>query len=430
MPGLRPLPASFATTRDALHRIAAHVLGKRRYDVTGRFGLRATPGGFGTPAFGEDVETLRVAAGTLVRERGGTSERTPLDGTSLRQLARFAGTRLDPAFRVGGDTPDPGDTHAPLAVDAKAAAVLGDWYALGWQAIDATVGTLPPDAGPTTLQLWPEHFDAGLDVAVAEDRRVNLGASPGDAFVPEPYLYVGPWGPERPGDPAYWNAPFGAVLRYAELAAAGSPVAAGTAFLRRGLELAGATVAETFTLLFVCTGNICRSPVAELLARARLGTDRLQVHSAGTASVEGLPPEPHAVQLLASQGIASDGFRSRRLTAELVAGADLVLTATRQHRAAVATLVPRAVDRAFTIREFARLLAQADPATLPTGDPVTRARAVVALAAAQRGRVWVPAEDDDIADPYGASADVYERCVAEIEAALRGPLDLLAGPQA
>ena len=66
---------------------------------------------------------------------------------------------------------------------------------------------------------------------------MNLGASPGDGSSAEPYLYVGPWGPRRPGDPAFWNAPFGAVLGYAELRAAADPVEAGLAFLRRGVEL-------------------------------------------------------------------------------------------------------------------------------------------------------------------------------------------------
>jgi hypothetical protein len=65
-------------------------------------------------------------------------------------------------------------------------------------------------------QLWPEHFDHGSLVSVGDDR-YNVGASPGDAAEPGPYLYVGPWSDERPGDPDLWNAPFGAVLRRADL---------------------------------------------------------------------------------------------------------------------------------------------------------------------------------------------------------------------
>lgn len=86
------------------------------------------------------------------------------------------------------------------------------------------------------MQLWPEHFDAGCDVAAGASR-VNLGASPGDATRADPYLYVGPWGSERPDDGAYWNAPFGAVLDHAELLRADDPHATAVAFLRRGTDL-------------------------------------------------------------------------------------------------------------------------------------------------------------------------------------------------
>ena len=107
---------------------------------------------------------------------------------------------------------------------------------LGWRVIDAAVA----DAlDPMAIQLWPEHFDAGTSVAVGSgDRdRCNLGASPGDAYSDEPYLYVGPWNDDRPGDPAYWNAPFGAVLHRTELMLSGDPHRAGVDFLRRGLQL-------------------------------------------------------------------------------------------------------------------------------------------------------------------------------------------------
>src|SRR5438093_1388828 len=101
-------------TRGALQRVATHVLARARFLSTGKFGLRATPGGFGTPAF---------------------------------------------------------------------------------------------------------------------------GASPGDTSTDEPYLYVGPWTAERPGDASYWNAPFGAVVTRSQLMATDDPVAAGVAFARRGVEL-------------------------------------------------------------------------------------------------------------------------------------------------------------------------------------------------
>ena len=219
-------------TRDALHRIAAHVLARARYDATGRFGLRATPGGIGTPMFGEEV--LRIAGGVLVREHGGHASAMPLGGSTLADLAAFAGVDLTAAFAAGDAMPSVGDAHAPLSVDATEIAILADWWHFGTRVIDA-VAAAGPDA--MAVQLWPEHFDVGTSVAIDEAERANLGASPGDAFSDEPYLYVGPWSDRRPGDASYWNAPFGAALTRHEINATADPFEAGVAFLRRGLDL-------------------------------------------------------------------------------------------------------------------------------------------------------------------------------------------------
>src|SRR4051794_35290398 len=111
-----------------------------------------------------------------------------------------------------------------------------------------------------------------------------------------------------------------------------------------------------FDLLFVCTGNICRSPTAELVAAARLPSERFRVHSAGTSGLDGYAIEPGAARALRPLGIGCDAFRARRLTADMVRAADLVLTATRDHRAAVVALVPEAREYTYTMREYARLL--------------------------------------------------------------------------
>ncbi len=86
------------------------------------------------------------------------------------------------------------------------------------------------------LQIWPEHFDAALDLAVSPDVRVNLGGSPGDDGHPEPYLYVGPWTSDRPGDAAFWNAPFGAVLGHDVVAGSDDPLRTACSFFERGIE--------------------------------------------------------------------------------------------------------------------------------------------------------------------------------------------------
>lgn len=237
---LHPLPDSFVATRSSLQRVATHVLARRRQQLCGKIGLRATPGGFGTPACGPDHEVLRVSGTHLVRERTGADAKTTsvdLATATLGDAAALAEVDLRAPFDAGHDTAPVGDTTESLGIDATAAEVLADWFRFGWAVLDAAVAVLGTDAEPSVVQLWPEHFDAGCDVAATPDRRANLGASPGDTFSAQPYLYVGPWDPDRPGDAAFWNAPFGAVLTYDQLAAEPDPAAAAVAFLRRGVEL-------------------------------------------------------------------------------------------------------------------------------------------------------------------------------------------------
>ena len=195
-----------------------------------------------------------------------------------------------------------------------------------------------------------------------------------------------------------------------------------------------ATPVSIFQLLFVCTGNICRSPMAERLAAAALATrlgaqaSRVVVHSAGTWGHEGSPMEPFALDTLARLGVdpsSSAAFRARELTSEMVETADLVLVASREHRAAVVTMVPRAVTRTFTLREFGRLVSGVDATALPA-DVVDRGVGLVSAAAGRRGLVPAGPEGDDLADPYGAPARAFEHCAADIVDVLRAPLDLWA----
>lgn len=211
------VPPGYLETRRTLHRVAAHVMGRRRFAVTGRFGLRASSGGFATPAYGEGPETLRVAGEVLVRETADGAASVPLAGSTLRDLALFAGTDLSPDFSTGADSPSLGDIDQELDLDAESAAIAADWYDLAWKALDRVLASVAGDASPAVIQLWPEHFDVGTNVGVSSGRRVNLGASPGDSYRDEPYLYVGPWGAERPGDREFWNAPFGAALTRSDL---------------------------------------------------------------------------------------------------------------------------------------------------------------------------------------------------------------------
>ena len=232
-------------TRHTLHRIANHVLARAQFEATGLLGLRATPGGLGTTTIRPDRERIRISGGALVRESastGGTWTRSiAIDGSTLAGLAAFADVDLAAEFSAGADTPPVGDIDESISLHAESARRIGDWYAIASQALDRLVHTAPAFSEPSLVQLWPEHFDAALDMAVdpaaPTERRVNMGGSPGDGFHAAPYLYVGPWTADRPGDPAFWNAPFGAVVSYDDIAAAPDPVEIAHEFFRAGFEL-------------------------------------------------------------------------------------------------------------------------------------------------------------------------------------------------
>jgi protein-tyrosine phosphatase len=188
-----------------------------------------------------------------------------------------------------------------------------------------------------------------------------------------------------------------------------------------------------FRVLYVCTGNICRSPLAERLARheleRRLGPEAAWVEatSAGTHGLTGHEMYVEAATVLAAAGGDPAGFVARLMDADHVTQADLVLTATREHRAAVVRLDPRAAARTFTIREFARLAAEVDPAALHQADPLARLRGAVGEAAAHRGLVGPESlADDDVPDPYGGPARGYEEAGRLIGAATTATVDLLA----
>lgn len=172
-----------------------------------------------------------------------------------------------------------------------------------------------------------------------------------------------------------------------------------------------------FSVLVVCTGNICRSCVAERLLSSLL-PPTVAVGSAGTHGLIGHPIAEPMVPLLRLAGGEPDGFASRQLTERMVRDADLILTMTREHRVVVVELSPAAVRRVFTLREFSRLLADVRPSQLPQDEVASRLRAAIPLAAAQRRQLNQPAEVDDVADPYGQPEAEYLRAFKEIQHAV------------
>ena len=192
---------------------------------------------------------------------------------------------------------------------------------------------------------------------------------------------------------------------------------------------------SAYRILFVCTGNICRSPFMERLMRARLdaslGTlaDRIAVSSAGTWAVVGEQMWHDAAETLRERGGDPTGFVARSLQAEDINAADLVLTATRDHRSFVVTEVPRAAGKTATLREFARLLTGVTIADIVAAgaDPAAQMAAVATAAFTQRGLVpAVEPTEDDVPDPYRGPREGYVEAAELIDTALAVPLHLLA----
>jgi len=179
-------------------------------------------------------------------------------------------------------------------------------------------------------------------------------------------------------------------------------------------------------ILFVCSGNICRSPLGAQVLTARLGPDAhaFTVESAGTIADDGAAMDGPAAAQSARLGGDPSTHRSRYLTEQIAASADLVLSAERSHRAAVVSLAPRAAKRAFTIKQFARVLDGLEPEDL---SGIETAQDLVERVARLRGTVPPPSDpaDDDVDDPYRRSTATHARVADEIGAAVATLADAL-----
>lgn len=134
-------------------------------------------------------------------------------------------------------------------------------------------------------------------------------------------------------------------------------------------------------ILIVCTGNVCRSPMAAGLLRQRLASDGLAgavvVHSAGLWGLDGEAAGAHAVQVMAERGVDISEHRARTLREHDVAAADLILTMEESHRRAIFYILPAALSKVFLLSEMA-------------------------------------GEHDDVADPYGLPLEAYRASADEL----------------
>ena len=146
------------------------------------------------------------------------------------------------------------------------------------------------------------------------------------------------------------------------------------------------------TILCICTGNVCRSPMAEGLFRKAAGNGEFRVVSAGLGAVDGQPPTPHSVSAMRELGIDISAQRSRALTADLVRQADYIFGMTHAHVDTVGLLYPSAADKTFLLREFNEL---------------------------------VPSYEKDIPDPIGCPYDIYVICRDQIDQSINSLLKFM-----
>ena len=125
-------------------------------------------------------------------------------------------------------------------------------------------------------------------------------------------------------------------------------------------------------IVFVCTGNVCRSPMAEELCRRELNGERaIEVESAGIGAVMGQTPSPHAVEVMRELGSDISRLRSKPITAEQVRRADHIFVMTYGHLDSLLLLYPGAADKIFLVREFQPGLA---PEEREVDDPIGQSR--------------------------------------------------------
>ena len=131
-------------------------------------------------------------------------------------------------------------------------------------------------------------------------------------------------------------------------------------------------------ILIVCVGNICRSPMAEVVLRKHLGGgDEVVVESAGLAALVGNPIDPIAERVLADHGLTAQGHAARQVTEAMISKADLVLAMQRRHVGAIHAIAPQARGKTFLVGKWEG--------------------------------------DDEVPDPYGKTMPVFEDAYRRID---------------
>lgn len=184
--------------------------------------------------------------------------------------------------------------------------------------------------------------------------------------------------------------------------------------------MAGQVKVSKFRILVVCTGNICRSPLAEKMLQHgldALSPNTFEIGSAGTEAPVGMYPTREIVELTEARGIEPVFHPARLLNRGLIRHSDLILTMERAQQSVVVRSVPSALRYTFTIRQFARVLNRMPSVS---GASVTRRWAnVVAFAPRYRRPSHGATDPDDVFDPFGRPREGYERMLRQLEPAVK-----------
>jgi low molecular weight protein-tyrosine phosphatase len=186
------------------------------------------------------------------------------------------------------------------------------------------------------------------------------------------------------------------------------------------------------SILVMCTGNICRSPMAEGMLRdglrARFDDAAPTVSSAGTAGLEGNPAMAESVQAAAELGSDISAHRARALTITMPREADLVICMAAEHRDDVIRLAPGAAATTFTLKELVRLLDQLPPVF--DGEPDDLVGRVAEAQAMRSGGFAGNPYDEDVVDPLGMPLESYRAIAWELDQWIGRLLNGLYGPAA
>ncbi|MCA1726880.1 MAG: hypothetical protein LC722_04280 [Actinobacteria bacterium] len=185
------------------------------------------------------------------------------------------------------------------------------------------------------------------------------------------------------------------------------------------------------SILLVCTGNICRTPMAEGFLREhlrqRFADPQIEVTSSGVIAQDGHPATDEGVQAAAEREVDVSSHRARRLHAGQIRHADLVLGMAEEHAEEIVKLVPDAAGKTFTLKELLSILKDLPPVEGIDALDKAALEARIAQADALRNQRGILTMDTDVSDPLGMGLETYRATAWELDTLLAQLVEGLAG---